>query len=351
MLPHSRGPAGACSRTRTAGAGWARPRASGYASGMTRRCSAQCHGQRSCFVAVLDEGEVPAGIGVATGPSHDRELLVRSDAGQALRFDLTMVQLDGQAEVDLGTRGRDPCDQSRAAFSAYPVPCSIGQHITEHHVVAREEVPAGTSQRGYVDDVLRAEQDTEMQDVPGVMASADRGGVSPGRRDRNPAAGQNDCSDHGDHRDAAVAAAVRSGLSSEVETRIHHDVLLRCSTCQLVTGWWSGLSGWRMVPVGDGAGLGAYLTGRLRVKRAAMPDSRTVQPSRTRAATPGARNCEASLPPLVLATAAPVGSHFATEGNAGCRMPTSMTNPQAIPPMMAPTVLRVSAPRATPSSP
>ena len=66
---------------------------------------------------------------------------------------------------------------------------------------------------------------------------------------------------------------------------------------------------------------------------------------------PELRNLEASLPPLVIATAAPVGSHLATEGNAGCRMPTSITNTQMMPPMMAPTVLRVSAPSATPSSP
>src|SRR6059036_3374267 len=72
------------------------------------------------------------------------------------------------------------------------------------------------------------------------------------------------------------------------------------------------------VPFGRGGGRrGGYLTARLSVNRAATPDSSTVQPSSTSAAATGGRNFAASLPPLVIATAAPVGSHLAIEGKAG----------------------------------
>src|SRR3954452_24703894 len=89
--------------------------------------SVQCHGEGACLVAVLDEHEVPVGVGVATGPSDYGERLAGCDTGQPHRFDLAVVELYREAEVDLGPGGGATGDQSGAAFPADLVPGVVGK--------------------------------------------------------------------------------------------------------------------------------------------------------------------------------------------------------------------------------
>src|SRR4051794_25921558 len=98
--------------------------------------SVQCHGEGPGVVAVLDEDQVPVRVGVATGPTDDGERLAWSDAGQALGFDLAVVELDREAEVDLGAGRGAAGDESRAAFPADPMSGPVGQHVAEDGVVA-----------------------------------------------------------------------------------------------------------------------------------------------------------------------------------------------------------------------
>src|SRR5215469_352465 len=110
-------------------------------------------------------------------------------------------------------------------------------------------------------------------------------------------------------------------------------------------GGWSTSAQTASHHVGDG-----QYTSRRRLTRVAMAAIAIAQPVKTSAASRGASRPDEEPGP-VTATAAPVGSHFATAGHTFCSTPTSTSCTHASPPMTAPTVLRVSAPNATPSKP
>src|SRR4029077_4679040 len=100
----------------------------------------------------------------ASAPGHG-EVLAWVGGAQAAAGDLTALELDRHGVVDLGPGLVDAGDRSRAGLGADASPGLVGEYVAEHRVVAGFEVSVTPLQRRYVDDVERAELNSEAQHV------------------------------------------------------------------------------------------------------------------------------------------------------------------------------------------
>src|SRR3954454_10035936 len=270
-------------------------------------------------MAELDQVQAATGPeepAVATGHDQGLARVGASDGGSG---EVASMKVDRHAEVDLRALAADLGDQPAARLSAHTPTVTVGEDVAEGGVVPGAEVAFVLGKRRDVDDVVRAELDAEPKHVQVVVGNG-RGGAAGG----DGVSGHGEDAGGGQRRGCCGCAEPQAGGGV-----VHEGAFLVLCGCSSMWFHRSSLPS---------------------VTRAATRATRLAQPTRTAAARAGGRRALWSVA-VVRETAAPVGSHLASDGNSGFSTASSITAAHTNAPMMAATVLRVSAPSATPSSP